>query len=152
MIFEKSIKSCSSGFPKALSSPQITFYGTTEQAVMDHIPKLLTKLKLIHRHQSPLPSPPINWIGVVPKPLLYFYLYRAVWYDRAHFQASWRLDPTEGPSRVRCRLQRCHMDIADKYIMEEYRKDSKLRVGRSVARMFLYETCFFSVCKNNCFM
>ena len=44
------------------------------------------------------------------------------------------------------------MDIADKYIMEEYRKDSKLRVGRSVARMFLYETCFFLVCKNNCFM
>ena len=46
--------------------------------------------------------------------------FRSVWYDVEHFPSSWKLDPTEGPDRVRCRLQRFHLDVEEKYLMKEY--------------------------------
>ena len=53
------------------------------------------------------------------------FFFRSVWYDAVHFPSSWRLDPTEGPGRVRCRLQRYHLDVDEKYLMEEYRGKSE---------------------------
>ena len=53
------------------------------------------------------------------------YLFRSVWFDAKHFPSYWRLDPTEGQGRVRCRLQRFHLDVDEKYLMEEYRGKSK---------------------------
>ena len=46
--------------------------------------------------------------------------FRSVWYDVEHFPSSWKLDPTEGPDRVRCRLQRFHLDVEEKSLMKEY--------------------------------
>ena len=56
----------------------------------------------------------------------FFHVLRSVWYDTERFPSSWRLDPTEGPNRVRCRLQRFHLDVDKKYVMEEYREKSEL--------------------------
>jgi hypothetical protein len=36
---------------------------------------------------------------------------RSTWHDPAHAPRSWKLDPTEGPSRVRRRMQPCHLKI-----------------------------------------
>ncbi|XP_028398812.1 lysosomal-trafficking regulator-like [Dendronephthya gigantea] len=47
---------------------------------------------------------------------------RAIWHDKEFFPKSWQLDRTEGPCRVRCRLQRCHLGIDEKFIMPEHRK------------------------------
>ena len=55
----------------------------------------------------------------------FFHVLRSVWYDTERFPSSWRLDPTEGPDRVRCRLQRFHLDVDKKYVMEEYREKSE---------------------------
>ena len=51
--------------------------------------------------------------------------FRAIWHDKEFFPTSWQLDRTEGPCRVRCRLQRCHLDIDEKFIMPEYQKTRK---------------------------
>ena len=51
--------------------------------------------------------------------------FRAIWHDKEFFPTSWQLDRTEGPCRVRCRLQRCHLDIDEKFIMPEYQKARK---------------------------
>ena len=74
----------------------------------------------------------INVSPSSPKNVIVFVLYnfeillcRSVWYDAEHFPSSWRLDPTEGPSRVRSRLQRFHLDVDKKYIMEDYQRQSK---------------------------
>ncbi|CAB0001658.1 unnamed protein product, partial [Nesidiocoris tenuis] len=40
---------------------------------------------------------------------------RAVWHFPDSYPRSWELDPTEGPARVRNRLRRCRLNIADKY-------------------------------------
>ncbi|XP_038073792.1 lysosomal-trafficking regulator-like isoform X2 [Patiria miniata] len=42
---------------------------------------------------------------------------RAVWYDPKTYPSSWQLDPTEGPGRVRRRLQRCHLHIPAKFLL-----------------------------------
>lgn len=34
---------------------------------------------------------------------------------------SWQLDPTEGPHRVRTRLQRCHLNISERFLLPEHR-------------------------------
>lgn len=52
-----------------------------------------------------------------------------MWYDAEHFPSSWRLDPTEGPDRVRCRLQRYHLDVDEKYLMEDCRGKSEWKFG-----------------------
>lgn len=71
---------------------------------------------------------------------------RSVWYDAEHFPSSWRLDPTEGPDRVRCRLQRFHLDVDKKYLMEEYcEKKSK---GGSTPLSYLFEDTTTSSKKN----
>lgn len=71
---------------------------------------------------------------------------RSVWYDAVHFPSSWRLDPTEGPGRVRCRLQRYHLDVDEKYLMDEYRgKKSK---GRGTPLSYLFEDTTTSSKKN----
>ena len=49
-------------------------------------------------------------------------IYRAIWFDKNSCPSSWQLDPTEGPVRVRRRLQRCHLGIPDKFLMPEKRK------------------------------
>jgi len=33
------------------------------------------------------------------------------------FFRSWQLDATEGPARIRKRLQRCHLNIGRKYLL-----------------------------------
>ena len=50
---------------------------------------------------------------------------RAVWHDPTSQPASWQLDPTEGPSRVRKRLKPCHLNIAPRFLRPEHR--AKLR-------------------------
>ncbi|XP_067682841.1 lysosomal-trafficking regulator-like isoform X2 [Haliotis asinina] len=47
---------------------------------------------------------------------------RAVWYHPASYPQSWQLDPTEGPGRMRKRLQRCHLGIDKKYLAEGYKQ------------------------------
>ncbi|XP_059485723.1 lysosomal-trafficking regulator isoform X2 [Neocloeon triangulifer] len=47
---------------------------------------------------------------------------KAVWFFPESYPGSWQLDPTEGPSRVRKRLQRCHLGIKDRYFMPEFRQ------------------------------
>ncbi|XP_063221149.1 lysosomal-trafficking regulator isoform X2 [Bacillus rossius redtenbacheri] len=42
---------------------------------------------------------------------------RAVWFFPQSYPRSWQLDATEGPGRVRNRLQRCHLNIGKKYLM-----------------------------------
>ncbi|CAB3359283.1 Hypothetical predicted protein [Cloeon dipterum] len=46
---------------------------------------------------------------------------KAVWFFSASYPRSWQLDPTEGPSRVRKRLARCHLNMEQKYLMPESR-------------------------------
>lgn len=45
---------------------------------------------------------------------------RAPWYFANSYPRSWELDPTEGPARVRIRLQRCHLNIDKRFFMTEY--------------------------------
>ncbi len=47
------------------------------------------------------------------------FIFRAVWHCSKSHQRSWELDPTEGPSRVRKRLQRCHLRIDARFLCEE---------------------------------
>lgn len=45
---------------------------------------------------------------------------RAVWHFPRSYPRSWQLDPTEGPGRIRNRLQRCHMMVSKKYLKPEF--------------------------------
>ncbi|XP_052767805.1 lysosomal-trafficking regulator-like isoform X2 [Mya arenaria] len=45
---------------------------------------------------------------------------RALWYDEKSYPKSWQLDPTEGPCRVRKRLQRGHLGILPKFIKKQF--------------------------------
>ncbi|XP_035828113.1 lysosomal-trafficking regulator isoform X2 [Aplysia californica] len=45
---------------------------------------------------------------------------RAVWYSPASYPQSWQLDPTEGPGRVRKRLQRCHLGIERRFLLDQH--------------------------------
>ncbi|XP_070180486.1 lysosomal-trafficking regulator-like [Littorina saxatilis] len=47
---------------------------------------------------------------------------RGVWHHAESYPQSWELDPTEGPSRIRRRLMRCHLGLQPKYICEPYRQ------------------------------
>ncbi|XP_047002591.1 lysosomal-trafficking regulator [Schistocerca americana] len=42
---------------------------------------------------------------------------RAVWYFPKSYPRSWQLDPTEGPARVRNRMQRCHLGMDRRYFL-----------------------------------
>ncbi|XP_050573868.1 lysosomal-trafficking regulator isoform X4 [Bombus affinis] len=45
---------------------------------------------------------------------------RAPWHFPNSYPRNWELDPTEGPARVRIRLQRCHLNIDRRFFMTEY--------------------------------
>ncbi|XP_076239225.1 lysosomal-trafficking regulator mauve [Calliopsis andreniformis] len=45
---------------------------------------------------------------------------KAPWHFPKSYPQSWELDPTEGPARVRIRLQRCHLNISKRFFMPEY--------------------------------
>ena len=47
--------------------------------------------------------------------------YRAVWHCYKSYPHSWQLDPTEGPSRIRKRLQRCHLGISSKFLRDKHK-------------------------------
>ncbi|KAJ8248339.1 hypothetical protein GJAV_G00240950 [Gymnothorax javanicus] len=47
---------------------------------------------------------------------------RAVWHDQTSYPMSWQLDPTEGPNRERRRLQRCHLTVPNKHLLQDRRK------------------------------
>ncbi|XP_033121073.1 lysosomal-trafficking regulator-like isoform X2 [Anneissia japonica] len=61
---------------------------------------------------------------------------RAVWYTPDCYPTSWQLDPTEGPGRVRCRLQRCHLGISKEFILENSRKKSNTLPGSPLEYLF----------------
>ncbi|XP_048586036.1 lysosomal-trafficking regulator isoform X2 [Nematostella vectensis] len=71
---------------------------------------------------------------------------RSIWYDEDFFPTSWRLDPTEGPSRVRCRLQRFHLDISDRFVMDGYKKENPRQGYTPLA--YLFEDTTTSMKKN----
>lgn len=53
---------------------------------------------------------------------------RALWHDKLSYPQSWEIDPTEGPGRVRKRLQRCHMtSIQAQFLLDE----AQYKVGLS---------------------
>lgn len=71
----------------------------------------------------------MKWILCV----IYFNLrifspYRALWHHKESYPCSWQLDPTEGPSRMRKRLQRCHLEIAPKFFMDGAPAKSMIRL------------------------
>lgn len=49
---------------------------------------------------------------------------RAPWHFKDSYPMHWELDPTEGPSRVRTRLQRCHLGIDKKFFMSDRQRNS----------------------------
>ncbi|XP_014603828.1 PREDICTED: lysosomal-trafficking regulator isoform X1 [Polistes canadensis] len=53
---------------------------------------------------------------------------RALWHFPESYPRSWELDPTEGPARVRIRLQRCHLDIDARFFLAEHK--DKLEVSK----------------------
>lgn len=46
---------------------------------------------------------------------------------------SWELNPTEGPNRVRIRLQRCHLNMSKRFFKPEY----MLNTGRVVFKFVI---------------
>lgn len=46
---------------------------------------------------------------------------RGVFYDEKSFPRSWQLDMTEGPSRIRRKLQRHHLDINERFLDPEHK-------------------------------
>ncbi|XP_063958609.1 lysosomal-trafficking regulator-like isoform X1 [Lytechinus pictus] len=61
---------------------------------------------------------------------------RAVWYDPETYPLHWQLDPTEGPGRVRRRLQRCHLLIPKKFFLPEKQTKHKETCSRPLAYLF----------------
>jgi hypothetical protein len=45
---------------------------------------------------------------------------KASWHFPNSYPRSWELDPTEGPARVRIRLQRCHLNIDQRFFLNEH--------------------------------
>ncbi|XP_067210662.1 lysosomal-trafficking regulator isoform X3 [Linepithema humile] len=45
---------------------------------------------------------------------------RAPWHFPENYPRSWELDPTEGPARIRMRLQRCHLSIDKRFFLPEH--------------------------------
>nr|CAB3263579.1 lysosomal-trafficking regulator-like [Phallusia mammillata] len=50
---------------------------------------------------------------------------RAVWYNPEQYPKSWQLDPTEGPCRERRRLQRCHIGVDKRFMLNKNKNASK---------------------------
>ncbi|XP_015121948.1 lysosomal-trafficking regulator [Diachasma alloeum] len=47
---------------------------------------------------------------------------RAPWYFSECYPQSWELDPTEGPARIRIRMQRCHLKIDKRFFRSEHQE------------------------------
>ncbi|XP_046739127.1 lysosomal-trafficking regulator isoform X3 [Diprion similis] len=47
---------------------------------------------------------------------------RAPWHFPENYPRSWELDPTEGPARIRIRMQRCHLKMNKRFLMPEYQE------------------------------
>ncbi|XP_011300955.1 lysosomal-trafficking regulator isoform X2 [Fopius arisanus] len=47
---------------------------------------------------------------------------RAPWYFPQCYPRSWELDPTEGPARVRIRMQRCHLKIDKRFFTNDHQE------------------------------
>lgn len=45
---------------------------------------------------------------------------RAPWFFSESYPRSWELDPTEGPARIRIRMQRCHLNIDKKFFQNQH--------------------------------
>ncbi|KAK0171372.1 hypothetical protein PV328_009113 [Microctonus aethiopoides] len=45
---------------------------------------------------------------------------RAPWHFPESYPRSWELDPTEGPARIRIRMQRCHLKIDKRFMLDEH--------------------------------
>lgn len=60
-------------------------------------------------------------------------------YDESSFPQSWMLDPSEGPSRMRRKLKRCHLDIPERFFRSGHK--NKSRIGHiSMPLSFIYES------------
>lgn len=49
----------------------------------------------------------------------------APWHSARQYPRSWQLDETEGPSRVRMRMKRCHLNVEDRFLMPDALIDEK---------------------------
>ncbi|XP_030854753.1 lysosomal-trafficking regulator isoform X2 [Strongylocentrotus purpuratus] len=61
---------------------------------------------------------------------------RAVWFDPETYPSRWQLDPTEGPGRVRRRLQRCHLLIPKKFFLPDEQTKHREMCSRPLAYLF----------------
>lgn len=61
---------------------------------------------------------------------------RAPWYCKESYPCSWQLDPTEGPSRMRKRLQRCHLEIMPKFFLDGAPAKKKLLSKSQLSYLF----------------
>ncbi|GLH06434.1 Neurobeachin [Gryllus bimaculatus] len=64
---------------------------------------------------------------------------RAVWFFSESYPQSWQLDATEGPARVRNRLQRCHLGIQSKYLMSSSQQKSSDLAKNEDPLSYLFE-------------
>lgn len=48
------------------------------------------------------------------------HIFSNVYFDITYVFRSWELNPTEGPNRVRIRLQRCHLNILKRFFKPEH--------------------------------
>ena len=53
---------------------------------------------------------------------------RHYFYDKESFPQSWQLDPSEGPSRMRRKLSRCHLNIPPKFFQNGFKEKSRQTV------------------------
>lgn len=63
---------------------------------------------------------------------------RAVWFFPDSYPMSWQLDATEGPARVRKRLQRCHLHMKDKFLLPDHREKLE-HLKRPAPLQYLFE-------------
>lgn len=63
---------------------------------------------------------------------------RAVWFFPESYPVSWQLDATEGPARVRKRLQRCHLQMKDKFLLPEH-QEKLCHMTRAAPLQYLFE-------------
>lgn len=57
-------------------------------------------------------------------------------YDEASFPQNWQLDPSEGPSRMRRKLMRCHLDIESRFFDEGFRNSSSKPAHPPLASLY----------------
>ena len=70
---------------------------------------------------------------------------RGVWHDAESHPGSWELDPTEGPCRIRCRLQRCHLHMKPQFLLPE----TQHKLGMLLC---LVSTVTLLECMDECFI